>query len=299
MYLNAYGCDRWFNQAGEPYCVLELPAVNWTAVELGQRPYPTQHEAFRVTDAKNLVSPRDPTTFVVALAFFFSYSVISSLVLLSAFLGIVQTAMDAASELEEEQNQEQQAVAEFKLFKSNSSLDSTQLLLLEQAFHCMDLDGSGVLEPAELKICKDFAQHHGTRNQGAETQTDYEVKTLWAGGIETMFDDVTKQKQGLLTGSIFLKAHFKRNGMQDSRKSVRSPRARKHEDKLVRQRVIDDLTGMMHVPKGPAKVAPVIAKGSVLEDVLADVERGQEKAQDVETMLDFGLDDTDEAGHDV
>jgi Ca2+-binding EF-hand superfamily protein len=297
LYLNAYGCERWLDESGQPYCDHKLPQVNWANEDLdngwqGGKGGGGGDPGYSQPQEGEFVAGEKHSRWNIAMGFFFSYAVLSSLVLLSAFLGIVQTAMDTAAELENDQNLENQTVAEFRTFKSKSKKDTQQLLLLEQAFFCMDLDGSGDLEPAELKICKDFAQHDV---YGVE-RNEFESNTAWAEGIEAMFDNVVKQKQGRITRSVFLKAHFRRSGSGWSN-CASSPNMDQREGKSVRIKVMKDLAhvamGEQHLAndkanqermsvsalagkkdQDPISRAAGEGKSSVLEDVLADVLAG-------------------------
>jgi voltage-gated sodium channel len=105
----------------------------------------------RETDWKGLKN--DPR-FWQAFLYFFSYCLLTSLILLSAFLGVVQIAMDEEQERIDEKNRTSSEIARFVQYKAKGRAQREQVHSLIRTFELMDLDGSNDVAQDEIQICK-------------------------------------------------------------------------------------------------------------------------------------------------
>lgn len=87
---------------------------------------------------------------VVAVAYFVSYTVLSSLVLLTLFVGVVTTTMEDAQE-----KQRQYETMEDKIgrFQTDYNISIDEIYRYREAFNILDLNESGNIDIDELRIC--------------------------------------------------------------------------------------------------------------------------------------------------
>lgn len=114
MYINMYGCDKYGYEDNLDLCT----------------------------------SPR--ARGVVAVAYFVSYTVLSSLVLLTLFIGVVTTTMEDAQEKQRQyENMEDKIIK----FQADYNIAMDEIDRYREAFHILDLNESGNIDMDELRIC--------------------------------------------------------------------------------------------------------------------------------------------------
>mmetsp|Transcript_26278 Transcript_26278/g.38943 ORF Transcript_26278/g.38943 Transcript_26278/m.38943 type:complete len:143 (+) Transcript_26278:393-821(+) len=85
----------------------------------------------------------------VSTAYFVSFTTLSSLVLLTLFIGVVTTSMDEARE---KQKHEQSIEDDIADLQKQEKLNSEEIDNYRSAFRILDLDGGGTIEEEELRI---------------------------------------------------------------------------------------------------------------------------------------------------
>lgn len=99
-------------------------------------------------EAWSCVMP-NPQGNVVAFIYFFIFTVITALVLLTLFIAVVTTEMEEADHRRQEEKEIEDKV---KVIAQSEGLDQTTVALYKQVFEMLDLDGGGTIEEEELRI---------------------------------------------------------------------------------------------------------------------------------------------------
>jgi voltage-gated sodium channel len=123
LYTNMFGCDIW------GYHNLDFLCTN-----------PTPRPA-------------------IAVIFFVCFTILTALVLLTLFIGVVTTSMDEAAKTQEAERQQQEKVREVS---AKHCLSETTVTLYREVFDVLDVDKNGLLDIEEMKLALESIGHPRT-----------------------------------------------------------------------------------------------------------------------------------------
>lgn len=85
----------------------------------------------------------------LAVLYFCSFIVIGAMVLITLFIGVVTTSMEEATH---EMEEEKALLARIEALRVRKNVEQAAITSYMQVFHMLDLDGSGSVEEAELRV---------------------------------------------------------------------------------------------------------------------------------------------------
>lgn len=111
-------------------------------------------------------------SYFVGFFFFFVYTILSGFILLSAFLGIVQIAMDTSNEEQTRAQDQRTKIERFSRTYAKSPMLRKRITMYCKAFKYMDVDRSGYLSAEEVQLALAAA------NIGADLLSPKEVEAF-------------------------------------------------------------------------------------------------------------------------